>query len=740
MTVALTDADKLRRIHWNTALSAINTVFAQMIYFGAVFPLFLAELNFTNTQIGFLFSLIPFAALVAIVAAPAAARFGYKRTFVTFFGIRKVVTTFLLLTPWVLAQWGPQAVLIYVSVVMVAFSIVRAIAEMAIYPWAREFIPNSIRGKYTAVNDIISRLTAVAAIALAGYLLTLPMGLNRYMLIFGIALGFGWAAVWAASHIPGGAPIKGSAGAQTSYRHILSTLLDQNFRFYLIAFGLAVLGMGPMGSFLPLYLEREIGLSESQVVLLQNGGLVGGLLSVYLLGWAADRYGSRPVMLAGLVIKVILPVFWLVMPRFSDWSMLAALAISFVNGIADIAWAIGSVRLLYVGVVPPEKTHGYMAVYYAISGLVGGISLVAGGRIVDAAAGLSGQFLIFPLDQFSPLFIGGIVLTAASIFLFRRVKADSDFGLRDFASMFIHGNPLQALEFMVRYYRARDERTTVVMTERMGQTRSPLTVDELLEALIDPRFNVRFEAVISIARMDSDPRLVEALCKLLDGTELSLSTIAAWALGRIGDESALPALRNGLDSDYRSIRAHCARALGTLHDTSVIPLLLERLQTETDKGLRIAYAVALGQMGSVQVTDTLFKILDTTENEGARLELALSIARLTGYEQPFVRLLRQSRHDKGTSISQTVFGLRKQFPHSESIDRLARDAASAFARNDFVTGMPLLSQLIGYVPKTRYSEAATRILDACEKALRDTGTTHVEYVILALHIMETANL
>jgi HEAT repeat protein len=263
-------------------------------------------------------------------------------------------------------------------------------------------------------------------------------------------------------------------------------------------------------------------------------------------------------------------------------------------------------------------------------------------------------------------------------------------------------------------------------------------VEELLEALTDPRFCVRFEAVISIARMDSDPRLIEALCKLLDGTELSLSTIAAWALGRMGDESALPALRDGLDSDYRSIRAHCARALGALHDTSVVPLLLERLQTETDKGLRVAYAAALGQMKALEAIDTLFRILNSTQNEGARMELALSIARLTGHEQPFVRLLRQSRHDHGTTISQTVFALRRKFSGSDMgvLRALARDSASAFARNDFAGGVPLLAQLIAELPKTHCAEVTVFILNGCEKALRESGPGHLEYVILALHMLE----
>ncbi len=738
MTTELTNAEKLRKIHWNTSLNAINTVFAQLTFFGSAFPLFLSELNFNNTEIGFLLSLIPFAALVALFVAPAAARWGYKRTFVTFFGVRKVVTTFLLLVPWVQAQFGAQAVLIYVTVVVLAFSLFRSIAETAIWPWAQEFIPNSIRGTYTAINDIVSRLTAVAAIALSSYLLALPLGIDRYMLMFGIALVFGWGAVWAASHIPGGAPIKEAAGERLSYRHLVGVLRDKNFALYLAGLSVLTFGVGPITSFLPLFMEREIGLSASQVVLLQIGGLVGGLSSTYLLGWASDRYGSKPVILSGLYLKIILPVAWLLMPRQSDLSLPAALAISAVNGIADIAWAIGLVRLLFVSVVPPEKKTEYMALYYAVAGLAGGLSSVLGGRVLDATAGISGQFLFFTLDPFTPLFIGGIVLTTVSVLVFNAVKADSRFSVGEFAGLFIHGNPVLALESMYRYYRARDERTTVMLTERMGQTKSPLTVDELLEALHDPRFNVRLEAVISIARMDTDPRLIDALSQHVNGTELSLSAMSAWALGRMGDESAFPSLRKGLDSEYRSIRAQCARALATLGDASIIPLLLERLPAETDKGLLVAYAAALGKLEAVEAVDTLFSILDSTENEGARMELALSIARITGHEQPFIRLLRQARHDPGTTVSQAISGLKKRLSAFDSPElvRLANEAAGMFARDDFTAGIPVLIELVNLLPTDIGPERAAKIITECAARLRQHGAAHREYIILTLHTLD----
>ncbi len=736
MTVTLTNTEKIRRLPWNTALGATNNVFAQLTFFGPSFVLFLSQLQLSNTQIGFLLSLVPFTGLVALVVAPAAARLGYKRTYVTFFGLRKVFTAGLLLAPWVMSQFGVNGILIYITIVMGGFSLCRSISETAYFPWAQEFIPNTIRGRYTSINDIMSRFTGIASLALGSFILGISSGLDGFMIMFVIALVFGVIAVWASTHISGGAPMPESAGGNMSYRHMLNVLKDKNFLIYMAALAILIIAVTPMGSFLPLYMTEQIGLTDSLVVLLQIGLLVGGLSSTYLAGWAADRYGSKPVMLVGLYVKIILPVAWMLMPRHSPLSMPIALIIALINGASDIAWAIGSGRLLYVKVVPSEKRGEYMAVYYAAVGLIGGISQVAGGGALDLTRHFSGQFLFFTIDPFFPLFVFGLVLTAVSVYLFTKVQADSSVSVGDFAALFTHGNPVLGLESVVRYYRARDEKQTVAMTERMAKTKSPLTVDELLEALIDPRFNVRFEAIISIAHMDSDPRLVKALCDFVVGTELSLSVVAAWALGRIGDKDAIPALRHGLESQYRSIQAHSARALGTLGDDESAPLLLDRLKIETDRGLRIAYSSALGNLRVTEAIPTLFDILAQTENEGARLELALALARMIGHEHHFIRLIRQMRHDKSTALSQMITAIQRRLkPEVEVISQIMTECAEAFAHNNHEQGIALLNRIITMLPFEIYTPEAQTILRECSKRMDEFKTKHSEYLILALHAL-----
>ena len=71
-----TTIEKLSGLRWAIASYAANTFFVQFTFFGSVFVLFLNELGFTKTDIGFLMSFMPFAGLIALFIAPTVARVG----------------------------------------------------------------------------------------------------------------------------------------------------------------------------------------------------------------------------------------------------------------------------------------------------------------------------------------------------------------------------------------------------------------------------------------------------------------------------------------------------------------------------------------------------------------------------------------------------------------------------------------------------------------------------------------
>ncbi len=735
----LTTVQKLRGLPWSIASNVANTFFAQFVYFGSVFTLFLNALGLSKGQIGFLLSLLPFFGLVALFVAPAIDRMGYKRAYLLSFGARKIVTIPLLFTPWVLSSFGAETTVVFVSAVVAAFSLLRAIAETARIPWVQEFVPPTMQGMYTANNNMWTASCGFVAVLIASFVIGRSPGLTGFIGLFAAGIFFGLVSTWFMAYVPGGKPRP--ATEQRPKRELWAAARDRNFLTYLAGVGLLTMAATPVGSFQPLFMQEEVGLASGQVISLQIGGLLGSLLTSFAWGWAADRYGSKPVMLIGVLVRAALPLALILMPRAGDTRLTLALAISFLFGAADIGWAVGSTRLLYVGVVPPEKRSDYMALYFAWIGIVGGMSQLLGGRLLDLSGGLRSSFLGVQLDPFTPLFLGAMVIALLCVAVMRMVRAETNVGVGEFAGMWLRGNPLQAIGSIIRYQFAHDEVSAVEVTERMGRSGSPLTVEELLDTLEDPRFNVRFEAIVSIARMPPEPRLTEKLIEILNGTELALSALAAWALGRTGDPNAYEPLVAALDSKYHSIRAHSARALGRVHNPAAIPILRARLAAENDKGLQMAYASALGNLQARAAAPALLELLHCTENRGARLELALSVARLIGDEHKFIQLVRQMRLDAGTTASQALSAARRrlQKTHIAGADAQAmlEKSALAFSYNDLEEGSAQLAAALKQMQVDWFADPGDRVLVEAAARLREHGAERREYLVLALHVLHS---
>jgi len=578
----------------------------------------------------------------------------------------------------------------------------------------------------------------------AGFVIERVAGLNGFLLLIGVGVVFGLLSTWLSGFIPGGAPLPKGVSSGAGLKQVFASFKDTQFRVYLFGVGLITLAITPISSFLPLFMQEQVGISSGYVVLLQTGTLLGGLFSTYLWGWLADRYGSRMIVLFGAAFVGLLPLFWIFMPMNSPLSLYVALGVALLQGAANMGWLIGSRRLLFVNVVPAKKRSAYMAMYYAWIGLVGGTSQLVGGWLVEFARGWTGRFLFVPLHPYLSLFALGIVLPMLGIVLLKNIRSDTRLTVEQFAGLFLRGNPFSALAWLVGYHLAKDERTVVAVAERLGQTRSLLTVEELLALLADPRFNVRFEAIISIARMRPDPRLTEALVEVLNGTELALSTVAAWALGRLGDETAIAALRNGLNSRYHSIRVYCARALGTLGDADSAPVFVERLRAdETDKGVQMAYASALGRLQAAEAAPDLLVLLQSMQNQGARMELALSLVRMAGDEGPFIQLVREARADFGTAVAQRLLALRKKFGRladgaAQPLVDAAGACADAFAQEHSRAGAEKLAGIIACLPPDYLPEPAHNIVQGAADSLHPFDDAPPEIILLLIVLLNTA--
>lgn len=101
----------------STLLTAemLSMSFVLLTFGGPVFVLFLDELQLGTQQIGILLSLVPFCGIVAPFIAPLVGRFGHKRIYVTFWGIRKVAFALILFTPAIIQRYGTESAFWWVA-------------------------------------------------------------------------------------------------------------------------------------------------------------------------------------------------------------------------------------------------------------------------------------------------------------------------------------------------------------------------------------------------------------------------------------------------------------------------------------------------------------------------------------------------------------------------------------------------------------------------------------------------
>lgn len=421
--IPLTDADKRRGLKWVFASESLNAFFAYITFGSSVFILYLSDLGLPKAYIGFLLSLFPFCGIVALVLAPWVARIGFKRTYTSFYGARKLVILSLLLTPWVQRTCGARGGVLFVTAVILIFALCRAIAETGFYPWTQECVPNAIRGQASAITSVLSTVMGIIALGLASYVISRGSGLSRYSLLIAIGSVVGIVSVLLRMLVPGGAPVP--ANTEGAHRATLrAALRDAVFRRFLFGTGCAIFGVA-VSQFIPLFMKEQVGLPQARVVQLDIAAMVGTFLAGYAWGRWADRAGGKRVITVGLWLMALVPLAWIAMPRHSAWSFPVALALAACWGAANIGMTIGSTRLLFNRVIPAEKTSTYSAVWYAFIGLAGGFGALAAGRLLDTLNGVTGALFGLRLDLYTPVFLTGAALLAAAALIFRAVPPDT---------------------------------------------------------------------------------------------------------------------------------------------------------------------------------------------------------------------------------------------------------------------------------------------------------------------------
>ncbi len=163
--------------------------------------------------------------------------------------------------------------------------------------------------------------------------------------------------------------------------------------------------------------------------------------------------------------------------------------------------------------------------------------------------------------------------------------------------------------------------------EALARLENPESVPYLLKSYSEWTGNLQSAIVQALAQF-ADKRTLATFTQALDVSNNNDDgrAIAAWALGRIGDQSSIPALQNAIHDEDWAVAITAIEALGKLQATDVVTDLIVLLD-DMDEDIRRFAVQALGRIGDKRAVNILLNHLEDPEAK-VRAELYRTLQKL----------------------------------------------------------------------------------------------------------------
>ena len=589
----------------NVLLSSLLGPITFNILAGQYMMLFASDvLKFDPLSIATIFALVPLVSILRIAAVRHVRRFGRIRTFISGRIIQVVVVVILLTLPYA------HLSLTLLTVLLMIFLAARELGINLVWPsLIRDITTTRNRGRYLGrlqfSFSITTLLISGAIIVVVGATITQ----EQYRILLGIALiGLVNSCFWI-RRIPDRAEADtASLNEETVRRRSFFYILRHSslLRLPLLVSLLSIAASLPLAI---VYFRQVLEVPANLVTIYIFTITLGQVLFFYIWGQMADTIGFRPMLIGLLSLTAVTTPIIFFVPPFPgvgfSWSTLspetlmgtgALLLLGLSNGIltSGILTVATSIQHYHVR---PEESLEAMNIFSVVQ--------VTFQALVFFLAGIFLTHIVMP-GGIHPLWNGLIhldwykvyaavvapLLLLVSIPIAKRLpNLRPWFRVSDFFSALFH-SPARTVYASRRVYDEAKERRAE-LAHWFGANPNPMVIEPLLELLRDPSFDVKVEAIRSLAHTGSALAGQELSIILADEEHRSLWDHTAWALGELRHIPASELLVVRLSQEMPPrVRAMSARALGKIGDESAIGPLVKILEEE-NRNLSVVSAACL---------------------------------------------------------------------------------------------------------------------------------------------------
>jgi len=393
-----------------------------MIALGTPMVLLAGELGASTFEVGIAYASVFLVLPIQILATSTLPKFGYKWQMIFGWASR----SFFLIIPLSLAILAPAEPKHWMTVAMVGsvvlFTIFRALGSCATWPWMYLLIPDEIRGRYFATDQILTGISGVLTLLLCGLLFFKLPPFEAYQWQYSFALLGSLLSVIFLISIPD-VPKPETTSMGEIFRAMPQwTFGKGKFRQYLLFMLISNLVVTSISPFTIYFLKIERGLEFGSIILLSATQYSGSILASLWIRKRIDQSGPINAFRIGFGGLGGLMLYWLMIVCDVPFAHHALFFAYFAFGAANAHWSAAHMKYL-PSVCPEDKRALVVSIHSSVVGLIGGISPILWGlvlRSADASVGVNRPaFVIFLVSAFS-------VLLALALYASRLVYTGTD--------------------------------------------------------------------------------------------------------------------------------------------------------------------------------------------------------------------------------------------------------------------------------------------------------------------------
>ena len=405
---------------WNAHLFQVFNTMSFLIVLGMPIILYFKHLNATATLLGVVVALNPLLNILQIPAAKYMERIGYRTFVLRGWATRSIFIVGMALVALMPAGTSRTVRIGLMLAMLVAFNAARGISACGFLPWMTHLVPEPVRGRFLARDQIAIALAMFGTLILAAVYLTGATGRYAYPAMFFGSYAAALVSLAFLRRIPDVPVPRGdTARGPVPWREML---LHKPF-LRLMIFNVTVFAaLAASTVFWAPLLRDHHGATDGKILgihALMSGVMV---MSLLVFGRVIDRVGSRPLLiLSGSAYMVHFGCWGALAARCLPFNLKTILLIQVTAGLATSLFNLANTRLVMSTVPQMGRSH-FFAMFSVITNVTLGSLPVVWGAGLDAVGDWHASWGVWEWNQYSLLYAALTAVMLLACFLSRHLS------------------------------------------------------------------------------------------------------------------------------------------------------------------------------------------------------------------------------------------------------------------------------------------------------------------------------